>query len=701
MQQQRAPLTPAQQQELVRRLSPVTPPTQSMPHSSRNAPPQPGPGANEHVMNAYGNLKPAATDVIYQPSLDNNVASPSYYPAAARTMDVYAAPTMARGFQSHPASSVRSDMSPMSSNSPSPAPTPSPGALGQNYPVSMWPASQVPPGLSGHGAPKPAAAWGAVHQPIVQQRVQSREVQKPAPQTATAPPLVPPPTPPHSQSAAAALDQTASYVSSVQAHVNDPYRSVHGVSRIAPTAALPGGRNIQFEIRSVDGPYSHKSHHTQYHNPHSHPQQQQQHSHRALNVNYYPASHIQMQHNMGYGPQTGYVPNSPRSESPVPRNQSPMSVISSNSTPSTNSDVPPPPPYPGSYTMVSYNNHHKQHVFNINYTPAVAVTPTAAMLPDDTLDALSNAASESSRLTEFDDRSTTSEQTESSTNTASETTSHEQRKHRRVSPKPERKADARRKDDERFETNVRQYSPAAYKFFMEQHVENVLKEVKQRKMRRASLEREMESCKLHEDTRRHMRKMLFQKESNFNRLKRAKMDTSLFDKVKHLGIGAFGQVSLVRKKDTGLLYAMKTLRKSDVLRRNQVAHVKAERDILAEADCEWVVKLYYSFQDKDNLYFIMDYIPGGDMMNLLMKLQIFEESLAQFYIAELVLAIESVHRMGFIHRDIKPDNILIDKDGHIKLTDFGLCTGFRWTHNSKYYQPGLDCTICLHYLVLS
>ena len=94
------------------------------------------------------------------------------------------------------------------------------------------------------------------------------------------------------------------------------------------------------------------------------------------------------------------------------------------------------------------------------------------------------------------------------------------------------------------------------------------------------------------------------------------------------------------------------------------------------------------FQDSANLYIVMDYIPGGDMMGLLIKCGIFEEQLAQFYIAELILAIESVHAMGFIHRDIKPDNILIDKDGHIKLTDFGLCTGFRWTHNSKYYQNG-------------
>lgn len=182
--------------------------------------------------------------------------------------------------------------------------------------------------------------------------------------------------------------------------------------------------------------------------------------------------------------------------------------------------------------------------------------------------------------------------------------------------------------------------------------------------------------------------MLCQKESNYIRLKRAKMEKSMFKRIKTLGIGAFGEVCLARKEDTGSLYAMKTLRKKDVLLRNQVAHVKAERDILAEADNEWVVRLYYSFQDKDNLYFVMEYIPGGDMMSLLIRLGIFKEDLAQFYIAELTCAVESVHKMGFIHRDIKPDNILIDRDGHIKLTDFGLCTGFRWTHDSKYYQSG-------------
>ena len=232
------------------------------------------------------------------------------------------------------------------------------------------------------------------------------------------------------------------------------------------------------------------------------------------------------------------------------------------------------------------------------------------------------------------------------------------------------------------------FTPQAYKFYMEQRIENVQKAREQREQRRVQLEDEMRKVQLSAEAQSQMRKILNQKESNYIRLKRTKMDPSMFQRLRVIGVGAFGEVCLAKHVQSGSLYAMKILKKAEVLKRNQVAHVKAERDILAEADNEWVVKLFYSFQDKDNLYFVMEYVPGGDLMSLLIKFGVFSEDMARFYIAELVLAIESVHKMGFIHRDIKPDNVLIDSDGHIKLTDFGLCTGFRWTHDSKYYQNG-------------
>lgn len=167
---------------------------------------------------------------------------------------------------------------------------------------------------------------------------------------------------------------------------------------------------------------------------------------------------------------------------------------------------------------------------------------------------------------------------------------------------------------------------------MEQHAENILKHRKAREFRRNQLEAEMNQAAMQPSVKEQMRKLLQLKETNYLRLRRAKMNKSMFEHVKVLGIGAFGEVNLVRKRDDPQrLYAMKILHKSDVFNRNQAAHVKAERDILAEADNEWVVKLYYSFQDDENLYFCMDYVPGGDLMNLLIKLQVFDERLGHFW----------------------------------------------------------------------
>uniref|UniRef100_A0A8C7DUD6 non-specific serine/threonine protein kinase n=1 Tax=Oncorhynchus kisutch TaxID=8019 RepID=A0A8C7DUD6_ONCKI len=176
------------------------------------------------------------------------------------------------------------------------------------------------------------------------------------------------------------------------------------------------------------------------------------------------------------------------------------------------------------------------------------------------------------------------------------------------------------------------------------------------------------------------------KETEFLRLKRTRLGLDDFESLKVIGRGAFGEVRLVQKKDTGHIYAMKILRKADMLEKEQVGHIRAERDILVQADSLWVVKMFYSFQDKINLYLLMEFLPGGDMMTLLMKKDTLSEEETQFYVAETVLAIDSIHQMGFIHRDIKPDNVLLDSKGHVKLSDFGLCTGLKKAHRTEFYR---------------
>ncbi|XP_060105930.1 citron Rho-interacting kinase isoform X6 [Heteronotia binoei] len=139
-----------------------------------------------------------------------------------------------------------------------------------------------------------------------------------------------------------------------------------------------------------------------------------------------------------------------------------------------------------------------------------------------------------------------------------------------------------------------------------------------------------------------------------------------------VGCGHFAEVQVVREKATGDIYAMKVMSKETMLAQNQVSFFEEERNILSQSTSPWIPQLYYAFQDKKNLYLVMEYYPGGDLLSLLNRYEDqLDENSVKFYLAELVLAVHSIHCMGYVHRDIKPENILIDRTGHIKLVDFG------------------------------
>ena len=159
-----------------------------------------------------------------------------------------------------------------------------------------------------------------------------------------------------------------------------------------------------------------------------------------------------------------------------------------------------------------------------------------------------------------------------------------------------------------------------------------------------------------------------------NRLKKIREKLTIFDyeSLAIIGRGAFGEVHVCRNKKTKEIVAIKKIKKSVLLQKNQIKHTRDEQDFLSKIKSDWIVELKYSFQEGDFLYLIMEYLPGGDLMNLFIKKDTLTEEEAKFYICEIILAIESIHNLNCIHRDIKPDNILIDKKGHIKLSDFGL-----------------------------
>jgi serine/threonine protein kinase len=145
-----------------------------------------------------------------------------------------------------------------------------------------------------------------------------------------------------------------------------------------------------------------------------------------------------------------------------------------------------------------------------------------------------------------------------------------------------------------------------------------------------------------------------------------------FDILKPISRGAFGRVYLARKKLTGDVFAIKVLKKFGLKRKNTVARVLAERNIMSMTHNPFIVRLAMTFQNDRNLYLVMEYLPGGDLAALLRAMGALDEDMARVYMAETVLALEYIHSLGIVHRDVKPENLLIDRYGHIKLTDFGL-----------------------------
>ncbi|KAJ2667027.1 rim15, signal transduction response regulator [Coemansia sp. RSA 1199] len=146
-----------------------------------------------------------------------------------------------------------------------------------------------------------------------------------------------------------------------------------------------------------------------------------------------------------------------------------------------------------------------------------------------------------------------------------------------------------------------------------------------------------------------------------------------FDLLKPISKGAYGSVYLAKKRSTCTYYAIKILKKADMIAKNQIGNVRAERAIMmAQTGSPFVVRLLYTFQSRSNLYLVMEYLNGGDCAALLKAIGVLPEDWARQYLAEVVLGIEDLHKRNVVHRDLKPDNLLIDSEGHLKLTDFGL-----------------------------
>merc|ERR1711871_565214 len=144
-----------------------------------------------------------------------------------------------------------------------------------------------------------------------------------------------------------------------------------------------------------------------------------------------------------------------------------------------------------------------------------------------------------------------------------------------------------------------------------------------------------------------------------------------FEIMDTLGTGTFGRVRLVKYRKDNKWMAMKILKKAEIIRLKQVEHIKAEKTILGSINHPFIVNMYGAFQDERCLYMLMEYVIGGELFSHLRRAGRFTNEVTKFYAGEIVLAFDYLHKMDIVYRDLKPENLLLDQDGHVKITDFG------------------------------